>query len=228
MDTPTVALLVACLSLVSTLTFALLNYRYTKRTNTRAAAAELRAAATDARSTERSRVAWMATLSDDQYVMLENESGDTAKDVRVEYSLMIPSDPSEPATPAFYARSQDPRNAGEYSVVLKQSAVKDSIGPHKVVGLPIPESFRLGSAFTGGRRFGLNLHIEWFTDKGTPKAETLFVADLGVMSSGYLMPLVSSLPSGVLSDWEAVTPLKEPKDFEREYHDAERRAISGV
>jgi hypothetical protein len=225
MDTPTTALLVAGLSLVSTITFAILNYRYTKRTNERAIAAETRAAATEARSTERSRIAWQATLSDAGYVILDNQSKDPAMNVRVEYSIMLPADPNQDPFPTSYVRSHDPRGTGKYSAVFTQVAVKDAIYPHKVVGLPIPPNmpFSLAGGAKNGRRFGLNLHLEWFTAKGTPKDEHLFVEDIGVVFSMYDWPPVESLPWGESPDMEAVTPLKTPEDYQRSYDEETRK-----
>ena len=145
----------------------------------------------------------------------------TAKDVRVEYTLMVPFNSSDPATPSFYARSQDPRNEEEYAVVFTQAAIKDFIGPHEVVGLPIPRGF--GSEITFRSRFGMNLHIEWFTEKGSPQKENIFVADIGVMMSGYDMPEVTSLRQRSSGEWEAVTPVKTPEDYEREHREEQRR-----
>lgn len=224
MDVPVIALLVAIVSLLSTLTFSLLNWRYAKRANARAAAAESRSAETEGRSLERSRVSWFASLCTDNYIVLSNDSTDTPVNVRVKYSIMIPASPGGEDYPALYIRSQDPRGSGKFVGVFTQIANKESIGPFTVVGLPIPADlpFSLsGAADDSARRFGLNLHIEWFTEKGTPQHEMLFEENMIVGYSGYEWPDVRTLSFGESLDMEAVTPIKTPDDLRREYEAGE-------
>jgi hypothetical protein len=225
MDTPSLALGIAILGLISTCTFAILNFRYTKRTNDRAVQAENRSASSEARASERSRVVWQAMLSDSGYIVLVNDSPDFANNVRIEYSILLPANPdSEPVPPSFL-RSHDPQGAGKFTGSFRNAATKDSIGPDEAVGLPVVPNcpFSLNGGARRGWRFGLSLYIEWFTQNGSPKSEHLYAEDLGVVYSAFKFPDLDAVTWGSdKTTMEAVTPIRTPEDDRREYEAAMR------
>ena len=204
MDTAQIALVVGIVSLIATIVFAVLNHRNT--------------ASTAARSVERSDVVWEANLTNAGYLVLRNAGSDSAHKVRVRFWVMTHRQPDDPGPMPLGLRSDDAWDMQKFSGIYSHKKTKALMTPKQTVGLPIPPTMLQSPRGCGatGERFGLRLQLEWFTDHGNHKTETLLGEDIGVVFSGYVFPDIETLPVEHYSTVEeAIDPDLTPEDLPR-------------
>lgn len=212
MDTAQIALIVGIVSLIATVTFAILNYRTAKRTSDRAAN-------TEARSVERSDVVWEANLTNAGYVVLRNAGSDSAHKVRVTFWVMTHREPDDPGLIPLGLRSDNAWDLQKFAGIYSHKKSKALMAPGQAVGLPIPPTVLQSPRGCGatGERFGLRLQLEWFTDHGNHKTEQMLGEDIGVVFSGYVFPDIEKLSVEHYSTIEeAVDPELTPEDLPRD------------
>ena len=211
MDTAQIALIVGIISLIATIVFAFLNYRTARAASDRAATAE-------ARSVERSNVVWEANLTNSGYVVLRNAGSDPARGVRVRFWIMTPRHPDDPGILPLGLRSDNAWDMRKFEGIYSHKKSKALMAPGQAAGLPVPPNM-LQSPYGGagtGQRFGLRLHIEWFTERGTHKTEEMIGEEVGVVFSGYVFPDIEKLSPEHFSDIEdAIDPELTPEDLPR-------------
>lgn len=209
MDTAQIALTVGIVSLITTIFFAILNYRTAKRTSDLAAS-------THARSIERSDVVWDAHLSDAGYLVLQNAGSDPAHDVRIKYWVMTPREPDDLGLRPYGIRSDNAIDMETFAGTYGHKKSKKFLAAGQAVGLPIPPVMLQSPYGHGntGQRFGLRLQLEWFTEHGNHKKENLFAEDLGVVYSGFVFREIKTLPVEHYSTVEeALDPVLTPSDI---------------
>jgi hypothetical protein len=229
MEIPIFALIISLTSLVATVAFATLNFRFARRSNARADAAETRADANEERaklaeerSLERSRVVWRAALSDSGYVVLSNTGSDSALDVRITYTVMNPPypKPGYEAPGSIFLSSSTTVDHAKWGSTFELSGQKGQIAPGQAVGLPIMPGtpFDFTNEFNTGRAFGLALDLEWRTQHGSPRSEALLANSLPVILSGYEFPDLLTLPISTYQGEEpieAIEPTMTPEEQHR-------------
>lgn len=237
MTTSIWAICIAALSLLTTASFAFVNFRLARQASDRADAAEKRASASDeraikseersiasekravisdARSTERSRVRWHARLASSGYIIVSNESIDTAHRIRIEYSIGFPPNKTEEVLPAEL-RSPDAYGLETGTNWYAHVAEKDRADPGEVFGLPVPPSLPFSplDGVEKKSRLGLRLFIEWHTELGSYKSQDLASPEMSVVHSGYEFIPIEDLPldtyHGVVTP---LSPTMTPQDHE--------------